>query len=231
METIQNEEIDCAECGIRVEKTKELLYSLCQSCLVLKNDSLKKVWVSDVLGYPLDGIEEFLPKSPSALMGAVLKNYLIDESIRAKKNQYFNSHPDKGYSSLDLHKIAHTEKQKLMKTLFEPHKRSCSKCGSDYQADSIWKYTICVGCAESVKYEWEELILSEMGYSDDCIGLIVTPPLPVDRYLIMDNETKLNQKMNQEAASRIQSHADKNCANQEFKARAQRAADANENPK
>lgn len=222
------EQICCTECGIKVEKTDKLEYSLCQACFKNKIKALKKLWVSDVLGYPLYSVEEFLPKYPQRLIGAFFKDYIIDKSMHKMVEQFFNSHPDKDYSSLNLEKIAHAQKAKLLNSIFEPHKRSCSKCGSEYQADSIWKYTVCISCAESIKYDWQAFWLSEMGYDDEFLGWIPTPPMSVERYLLEEKNSVSNKKMDQEAASRIQSHADRNSKNQGFKARAQATAARNE---
>ena len=208
----------------------ELELFLCKSCFDKKiNVDLKKMWITEILKYPLYGLEEFLPRPPSPVLRVVLKDYIVDESIRAKVNEYFNSHPDDRYSSLDLHAIAQAEKEILLQNLFESHSRSCDKCGVQYQADSIWKYTICPKCAETKKYEWESLYANEvLGYDDEYIGILPTPPLPVDTYLIQIDEVKPKKRMDKESASRIQSHADKNDTNQDFKARAQAASARNE---
>ena len=169
---------------------------------------------------------------PRDLFFLTLRDYVSENELKQKVDNALRSHPDKRYSSMDLKQIAKDEKEKLLTAGIPSQKEACEKCNSSYDINGIWPYKLCQKCALNEKYKWENIWLSELGYDEEFAGIIPTPPIDTKKYRIdatfnTESSGRGKTSMTQEPAARIQSHADRNETNQDFKARAQSAAAKN----
>lgn len=220
--------IKCENCGRTYTLDPKWEYNICKNCASKKIDEVFRVWATEILGYH-EELWEFLPKLPRDLFFLTLKDYVSDNELKQKVDNALRSHPDKRYSSMDLKQIAIDEKDKLLTAAIPSKKGVCEKCNSSYDINGIWPYKICQKCALNEKYKWENIWLSELGYDEEFAGIIPTPPIDTKKYRIdatfsTESSGRGKTNMTQETAARIQSHADRNETNQDFKARAQSAA-------
>jgi len=100
--------------------------------------------------------------------------------------------------------------------------QECEKCKTKFNVTVEWPFSLCEKCAKEKWISWKDVIVTEVYGLDEDDEWFAPPILPMPLKLGNFYTKKI---MTKEDAARIQSHSDKTGTNQDFKARAQSAAD------